>query len=102
MSSKKRLNLKSLVGKASIYLKKFRRYSFVLFVLFVAGLYGFVFFRINSLISTEPSDAAVASHVKAAHVPRIDKSVLGQLESLQDNSVNVKALFDEARSNPFQ
>lgn len=98
----KKPDLKSLIAKASLGVEKVRRFSFFLFIGFVAILYGFVVFRIQSLTSAQPSPDSVTSQVKAAQVPHIDKSVVKQLESLNDNSVNVQTLFNEARSNPFQ
>lgn len=86
----------------SQFLKTVQRYSILLFVLFVAGLYGAVFYQFYSLSDAEPSESAVSSQVKAARVPHIDEDVLKQLQSLQDNSVSVQALFNEKRNNPFQ
>ncbi len=80
---------------------KARRFSMVGFVVFVALLYGFLFLRINSLNDIQPSSDSVTSQVKAAAVPHIDESVVKQLESLHDNSVNVRTLFNQARKNPF-
>jgi hypothetical protein len=101
MNSKK-TDLKSLIATADLGIEKVRRFSFVLFISFVALLYGFVIFRINSLSNAQPSSDSVTSQVQAAQVPHIDKSVVKQLESLHDNSVNVQTLFNEGRGNPFQ
>ncbi len=90
------------IDKLSSNIAKFRKYSFLVFIVFLSALYGFVLFRINSLAQAQPSSDAVTSQVKAAQVPRIDPKVVKQLESLKDNSVSVQALFDQARSNPFQ
>ena len=97
-----KIDIKSLPAEASSRAKKLQPYSLVIFLVFVGLIYGFILFRINSLRGVEPSTDAVTNQVKAAQVPRIDASVVKQLESLQDNSVSVKSLFDEARSNPFQ
>jgi hypothetical protein len=77
-------------------------YSVIFFLIFVALIYGFVLLHINNLNTAQPSDQAVSSQVKAAHVPHIDQSVVKQIQSLQDNSVSVQSLFDQARNNPFQ
>lgn len=98
----KKPDLKSLLAKADGGLEEVRRFSLVLFISFVALLYGFVLFRINTLSNVQPSPDSVTSQIQAAQVPHIDESVVKQLESLQNNSVNVQALFNEARSNPFQ
>lgn len=98
----KKPGLGSLIAQLRTATNSFRRYSFLIFIVFISLLYAFVVFRINSLVSAEPSTDAIAGHVTAAKVPKIDKAVVEQLESLQDNSVSVQALFDQARSNPFQ
>lgn len=100
--STKKPDLKSLTAKAAPAVAEVRRFSLVLFLIFVALLYGFVLLRVNSLGNAEPSQDSVTSQVQAARVPHIDEKVVNQLESLQNNSVNVQALFNQARSNPFQ
>ncbi len=99
---KNKPDLKTLIAKANLGLTKVRRFSFLLFICFVALLYGFIILRIDSLSNTQPSGDSVTSQVQAAQVPHIDQSVVNQLESLNNNSVNVQALFNESRSNPFQ
>ena len=94
--------LQELMTKAQDWLQTSRRYSFVSFIILVAALYGFLVLRINSLAGMQPSPDAVNSQVQAAHIPRIDPKVVQQLQSLQDNSVSVQTLFNDARSNPFQ
>jgi hypothetical protein len=98
----KKFNVKSLFAKGDRGLETVRRFSFVLFISFVALLYGFVLLRINSLSNAQPSNNSVTSQVQAAQVPHIEESVVKHLESLHNNSVNVQTLFNEARSNPFQ
>jgi len=98
----KKLDLKSLKTKAESGLASARKFSLPLFIGFVLLIYGFVLLRINSLSNPQPSSDSVTSQVEAAHVPRIDESVVKQLESLHNNSVNVQSLFNETRSNPFQ
>ncbi len=98
----KQLSLKGLPLQLTAIIDKLKRYSLPVFLVFVAGVYGFVLLRINNLSQAEPSDQAVTSQVQAAKVPHIDAGVVKQLETLQDNSVSVQSLFDEARSNPFQ
>lgn len=96
------LNLKKLAEKGLPLWSGLRRYSVLLFLVFVIFLYGFVLLRIDNLINAQPSTDEVNSHVRAAHVPHIDQAVVQQLKSLQDNSVSVKSLFNQARDNPFQ
>lgn len=100
--NKPKLDRQQLFDQATNFRGIFKRYSFVIFLVFLLALYGFVLFRINSLSNSQPSEEAVSSQVKAAAIPKVDPAVISQLQSLQDNSVSVQALFNQARSNPFQ
>lgn len=101
MSSSK-ADLKAVTARLDTYIEQVRRFSVVGFIVLVAILYGFVLLRINTLSNAEPSQDSITSQVKAAKVPRIEPSVVKQLESLHDNSVNVRTLFNDTRSNPFR
>jgi hypothetical protein len=88
--------------KVKAFLPQLRRYSLLIFIVFVGAIYGYVVMRINTLSSAEPTQAEISSQVKAAKIPYIDQSIVKQIQSLQDNSVSVQSLFNEARNNPFQ
>lgn len=79
-----------------------RRYAVPLFLLFLLSIYGFLGVRVMSLTSVEPDQSAVTAKLKTAGVPHIDEEVLQKIQQLQDNSVEVQTLFDQARNNPFQ
>lgn len=74
----------------------------ILFMLDLILLYGFIAWRIHSLASAQPDSAVVASEAKSTSIPRIDPALVDKIKKLQDNSVNVQSLFDEARQNPFR
>jgi len=79
-----------------------KRYMVLWFVILLAAVYGFVVYRIQAAATAEPSDSEISAKVQATSTPHIDQAVVDQMQSLQDHSVNVKTLFDQARSNPFQ
>jgi hypothetical protein len=87
------------------YLNKFlvaiKRYQVVVFIVFLALVFGFLIYRINSLSSQQPSDSDVTAQAITSKSPHIDQSVVDKIQTLQDNSVQVKGLFNNARSNPF-
>lgn len=102
MSEDKKKSIKDRLRQLVALLNKFKKYTFPAFIAFIVIIYGFLLFKINNLSNLEPSDTAITQQIKAAKVPHIDEKVVKQLQSLQDNSVSVQALFNEARSNPFQ
>ncbi len=91
-----------IVTTSLVWLRKASRYSVAIFVIIVLFIYGALLFRIYNLNEAQPTVDQVDSQVKAARVPHIDQQVVRQLQSLEDNSVNVQALFNQARNNPFQ
>ena len=95
-------DIKDQLQKIVESLPRIKRYLPVLFCLLLAVIYGFLVYRVQVLNSTEPSATDVQAQSKTAQVPRIDPGVLSQVKNLQDNSVEVQSLFDQARSNPFQ
>lgn len=79
-----------------------KRYMVVWFVLLLVGVYGYVLYRIQAAVTAQPSDTEISDQVQSASTPHVDPTVVDQMQSLQDRSVNVKTLFDQARSNPFK
>ena len=102
MSSMNKLTLSSVIDKLRAILAKVSPYKVVIFLVLVAGLYGFVVFRINALDSLQPTSDQVSAQNDPIRTAHIDPTVIKQLQSLQDHSVSVQTLFNQARNNPFQ
>ena len=81
---------------------KLGRHVVILFLLLLTAVYGFTLFRITMLSNVQPDSSAVSTQAKASAVPHIDPVAVRQIQNLQDNSVRVQTLFNQARSNPFQ
>ncbi len=96
------LDLSNLSTKLLPWLQKARRYFGFIFMIALLGIYGFLIFRINTLNNQEPADDDVTAKLKTVQRPKIDQSVIDKIQQLQDNSVDVKSLFNKARDNPFQ
>jgi hypothetical protein len=100
--NQEKAQLQKVINRLSGLLPAVRRYRLAAFIVFVVLIYSLILFRIHTLSTAQPTADQVSSQVKAARIPHIDQSVVQQLQSLQDNSVNVQALFNQARNNPFQ
>ena len=92
-------DIKPLLLKAVRWLRRY--YALILFTV-VGVLYGFIIFQINHFNRQQPSDTAVSERIKQVKRPSIDKQTAQKLESLEDSSQEVRALFENARQNPFQ
>lgn len=95
-------DLKALPEKISDLLPKIKRYLPLFSMLLVLIIYGLLMYRVQVLNNQEPLSTDVTAASRTAQVPHIDQATLDQLKSLQDNSVSVQSLFNDARSNPFQ
>lgn len=102
MSANKDINisLKDLPKQLSALGHKLTPYIPIVFFVVVAMVYGFVLLKITMLSNAQPSDSDVSAKVSQL-TPHIDKTSAQQLESLENNNVNVQTLFNQARANPF-
>lgn len=91
---------KDLKSQLQDALHQMFHYRIVIFLAVIALVYGFVAWRVNTLVHVEPTSGQVASELHATS-PKIDQATVDKIKQLQDNSVNVQALFDQARQNPF-
>src|SRR5581483_7118793 len=79
-------------------LRDLLKHRVLIMFLIILLIYIRVWVSINSLNNVQPSQSAVQSQFQAAPIPHVSPSLVQQLKSLQDNSVNVKALFNQSRS----
>lgn len=79
-----------------------RRHTKAAFLVFLVVVYGFLAWRVVTLDRVQPTQTIVQAKLQSAGVPHVDPTVLAKIKLLQDNSVEVKTLFDQARTNPFQ
>lgn len=100
--NEQKIRIQQYIIKLTSDTKKLRQYCMAAFMILVIASYGFLLLRITSLSDQQPTETQISSQVKAFQIPHIDRSVVKQLQSLEDNSVSVQALFNQARSNPFQ
>lgn len=98
----KNKQISKLVESLQSVIIKLGHVKLLIFVLLVVGVYGYVILTISSLTNAQPSEDQIAELSSPLRSAKIDDKLVKQLQQLQDNSVSVKALFDEARSNPFQ
>jgi predicted negative regulator of RcsB-dependent stress response len=84
------------------YLQIARKNAAFVFCVFLLGIYGFLSWQILTLLNAEPDQSQISSELETIGVPKVDPSVVSKMQKLEDNSVSVHSLFDDARSNPFK
>lgn len=96
------ISLQTVLAAGASLGRYFKRYVAILFLLLVAAVYSFILLQISSLSNAQPSPGAANAQAQASATPHIDPNVIKQIQNLQDHSVNVQTLFNQARNNPFQ
>ena len=91
-------NLKHFLHQISKRLLQFR---IVLFLVSVILVYIFIIWRVDMLSNAKPDQSAVDSQTSTS-TPKIDQATVNKINQLQDNSVSVQALFNQARRSPFR
>jgi hypothetical protein len=86
----------------SHYVVLIKRFKLAFFIGPVILVYVFIVFRGSQLSSATASQASIASQSKNLSYPQINPTTISSINQLQDNSVNVQSLFNQARQNPFQ
>jgi len=96
-----KIDFKKISEKLRQLLQTLKGYSVFIFIVFILLIFSFLVFRINMLTRVEPSDDAVTAKLQTVKRPQIDQDSINKLQALQDNSVEVQTLFQQARDNPF-
>jgi hypothetical protein len=95
------LEIKDIPAKIMPVLTVLRRYLAMIFLVFFVSIYVFLTFRTTSLMSSKPDEDAITEKLKTVQRPRIDENAAEKILQLEDQNIQVKTLFKEARQNPF-
>src|SRR5579872_1905269 len=96
------MKLDELKQQLKPFIKTVTKLRVVLFIALLVIIYVYLIIKAMSLDHAGPSSSALATDVKSQATPAIDQATLNKITQLQDNSVSVQALINEARQNPFQ
>lgn len=91
-------DLKKRFGPVVKFTKQYL--GFILLIGFLACV-GFMVLKIDQLSSVEPTDDQVTEKLNDVKRPTIDQNAIDKIQQLQDQNIDVKTLYDQARSNPF-
>jgi len=89
----KKLDYKSIISRSKKYIIS---HGLMLSGLVIIFCYAFLVIQIV-IYRNAPADKTM----EPSKAVRIDKSTVDKLNNLQDNSVQVQAIFNDARNNPF-
>jgi hypothetical protein len=101
MSKDINFNLKTIVTKLRKPWQKVASHFAFISIVVVLLVYLFVVWQIRTLSTAEPSPEDESLAVTSTSVSRIDKDAIERIQKLEQNSPQIRSLFNEARNNPF-
>jgi hypothetical protein len=98
----KNVNLKSLKVQVKKLAKVAKQHAVFGVIMAVLLTYLFMIWRINSLAGADISAEDQSAALSQAHLPKVDKKAIAQIQALEDSNTQIKSFFNNARNNPFQ
>ena len=96
------IDLKDIPAKFQTLFRWLRQYMVFICMLVVLSIFVFLVWQIHHFATVEPSSSDVVNKVNELHSPKLDQNAVNKILLLEDQNVEVKALFNSARQNPFQ
>lgn len=97
-----KLDTKNISKLLTKYLVLLKNYTVFIFIITGLGIFGFLVLRIRTLAAREPSESMITEKSSQSKPVNIDESAVKKIEQLRSTNVEVKALFEQTRDNPFQ
>lgn len=82
-------------------LAKIKPYLPIILFTIVGATYGYLVLTASQQSSLQPTDAEINENITKSSRPRVDEASAEKLEQLESQNVEIQAIFDEARKNPF-
>lgn len=95
------IEVKDLPNRLLAAFQKAVRFMPFMFALIILGLYSFLILHVNQLMQVEVRDEDVEEIIRETAGLEIDRQAIEAIERLEDQNVEIEAIFQEARDNPF-
>jgi hypothetical protein len=82
-------------------IKTAAKYKFFIYLIFILILYGYLIIKVADLNQINTNIVPNPKNNNILMPQTIKPTVINQLKNLNNNSVQVKTLFQNSRSNPF-
>jgi hypothetical protein len=96
-----KLDKATLLEQASKLMALVKRFRFITIFVIFSLMYGYILVQVNAINQKMPSDKQVSDKVTALPRPKIDPGLVDKITSLEEENIQVKTIFNDARKNPF-
>lgn len=92
---------KNILEKINPIIYNVKKYHIAIFFTVVSLLLVFLIFRVNQLARIEPTEDQIQERIELTARPKVEPALIEKIQQLRDQNVQVEALFQQARENPF-
>lgn len=96
------MKLDIIIAKLSIVKDFIARFAVIVFILFVALVFGFLTLNIANYANHEPTEEQIEERLSSLRRVSLDEEAVQKIQELQDQNINLESLFDNGRDNPFE
>lgn len=90
-----------LLDKLTLLAAPIKRFRFILVFIAFSIMYAYIIMQVNTISLRQPSDKQIKDKVTATPQTKLDPNLTEQLNTLEETNIDIKAIFNDARKNPF-
>lgn len=96
-----RLDKAYLLDKISLLATFVKRFRFILVFAVFSIMYGYILTQVNTIEAQRPSAKKISEQTTVAPQTKVDPELAQKITSLEEQNVQIRTLFNQARENPF-
>lgn len=78
------------------------RYAVIIFIIVVAGIFGFMTLQISVYSNAEPTSDQIEEKKNSLSQVKLNDEAAQKIQELEDKNINIESLFNNGRANPFE
>ncbi len=90
-----------LLDKISLLAAFVKRFRFIIVFAIFSTMYGYILMQVNAIDARQPSEKKISDQATAAPRTKVDPELAEKIISLEEQNVQIRTLFNQARKNPF-
>lgn len=96
-----KLDKAAILNKLAVVIMFVKRFRFVIAFAVFSSMYAYILMQVNTISQQRPSEVKIAEKATSSPKTRVDEELVEQIASLEEQNVQVRTIFNEARKNPF-
>lgn len=96
------MNKENIIKKLQPVKQFVVRYAVLIFIVMVAGIFGFMTLQISIYSNSEPTSDQIDEKKNSLRQVRLNDETVQKIQELEGKNINIESLFNNGRANPFE